>query len=85
MRYGILKHDKIKLVEEGEGLPVVETEFPGPLEHGYKAVARYEQHGSQIIKVWDIQPWSDQDWQNAREAEAKSASEDDTPETKPEA
>ena len=82
---GILKNGWVQPAEEGQGLPVVETPPPDSLEHGYKAVAHYEQHGSQIIKVWDIQPWSDQDWQNAREAEAKSVSEDNTPETKPEA
>lgn len=71
MRYGILKHDKIKLVEEGEGLPVVETEFSGPLEYGTKAVAHYEQQGEQIVKVWELAPWSEQDWENARKAETE--------------
>ena len=71
MRYGILKNDKIKLVEEGEGLPVIETAFSGPLEYGTKAVAHYEQQGEQIVKVWELVPWSEQDWENAHKAEAE--------------
>ena len=80
---GILKNGWVQPIGEGQGLPVVETPPPDSLEYGYKAVAHYEQHGSQIVKVWDIQPWSEQDWDNAREAEAQTTAEENTLETNP--
>lgn len=66
---GILKNGWVQPVVEGQGLPVVETPPPDSLEYGYKAVAHYEQQGHSIVKVWEIQPWTEQDWQAAREAE----------------
>lgn len=80
LKEGILKNGWVQPVVEGQGLPVVETPPPDSLEYGYKAVAHYEQKANQIVKVWEIQPWTEQDWQDAREAEvqvtdAKSSSE----------
>lgn len=73
MKYGILKENLITPVDESQGLPVVETPPPDSLEYGYKAVAHYEQKAGQIVKVWEIQPWTEQDWQYAREAEVQVA------------
>lgn len=53
------------------GFPVVETPPPDFLEYGYKAVAHYEQRGSQIVKVWDIQPWTDEERKLIEEQEEK--------------
>lgn len=73
MKYGILKENLITPVDESQGLPVVEAPPPDSLEYGYKAVAHYEQKAGQIVKVWEIQPWTEQDWQYAREAEVQVA------------
>lgn len=81
----VLKNGWVQAVMGGGGLPVVETPPPDSLEYGYKAVAHYEQCGSQIVKVWDIQPWSEQDWQNAREAETQTTDEESTLEVNPNA
>lgn len=80
---GILENGWVQPVEGGQGLPVVETSPPDSLEYGYKAVAHYEQKAGQIVKVWEIVPWTEQDWENAREAEvqvtdAESSSEADS-------
>ena len=83
MKYGILKENLITPVDESQGLPVVETPPPDSLEYGYKAVAHYEQKAGQIVKVWDIQPWTEQDWENAREAEVQTTTEESTLETNP--
>lgn len=85
MKYGILKENLITPVDESQGFPVVETSPPDSLEYGYKAVAHYEQKGSQIVKVWDIQPWTEQDWQNARETEAQTTAEENKLEVNPNA
>lgn len=62
MRYAILKNNWIQVIPEAQGgLPVVETPPPSPLEYGYKAVAHYEQQENQIVKVWEIQPWTDEE------------------------
>lgn len=82
-REGILKNGWVQPVMDGRGLPIVETSPPDSLEYGYKAVAHYEQRGSQIVKVWAIQPWTEQDWENAREAEAQTTAEESTLETNP--
>nr|DAF58420.1 MAG TPA: hypothetical protein [Siphoviridae sp. ctL7J9] len=58
---GILKNGWVQPVAEGQGLPVVETPPPDSLEYGYKAVAHYEQQKEQIVKVWELVPWSEQD------------------------
>lgn len=71
---GILKNGWVQPVEDGQGLPVVETPPPDSLEYGYKAVAHYEQKAGQIVKVWDIQPWTDEDYKTAK-AETQTESE----------
>lgn len=63
----------VPVTQPSMGFPVVETEPPSPLEYGTKAVAHYEQQGSQIVKVWELVPWTEQDWENARAAEAEAA------------
>ena len=80
---GILKDGWVQPVMDGSGFLVVETPPPDSLEYGYKAVAHYEQRGSQIVKVWDIQPWTEQDWENAREAEAQTTAEESTLDVNP--
>lgn len=82
---GILKNGWVQPVEEGQGLPVVETPPPDSLEYGYKAIAHYEQRGSQIVKVWELVPWLEQDRENAREAEAQTMVEENTLEVNPNA
>lgn len=82
-KYAILNGQSLALSEKDKGMPVVETAPPDVLEYGTKAVARYEQQGSQIVKVWDIQPWTEQDWQNARGDEAQTTAEESTLETNP--
>ena len=82
---GILKDDWVQTVVGGGGLPIVETPPPDSLEYGYKAVAHYEQRGSQIVKVWDIQPWTEQDWENARRDAAQTTAEESTLEVNPNA
>lgn len=77
--YAVLSNGWIVPTENARnGLPVAETPPPDSLEYGYKAVAHYEQRGSQIVKVWDIQPWTEQYWENAREAEAQTTVEENT-------
>lgn len=66
-RYGVLENNWIVPTSKETGLPVVETE-PPDLEHGFKAVARYEQQGDQIVKIWDVVPWTEQDWKRPEEA-----------------
>lgn len=58
---GILKNGWVQPVVEGQGLPVVETPPPDSLEYGYKAIAHYEQKAGQIVKVWEIQPWTEEE------------------------
>lgn len=74
MKYGILKDNWVQVVEKGKGMPVVETPPPNSLEYGYKAVAHYEQKAGQIVKVWDIRPWTDEDYKTAK-AETQTESE----------
>lgn len=72
IEYARLVHGAIEAVPNAnQGMPVVETPPPDSLEYGYKAVAHYEQKAGQIVKVWEIQPWTEQDWQDAREAEVQ--------------
>lgn len=74
---GTLKDGWVQSVEEGQGLPVVETPPPDSLEYGYKAIAHYEQRDAKIIKIWDIVPWDEQDYRTV-EAEAQAESESTT-------
>ena len=68
MLYGKMKNNQVEYVTDG-GLPVVETPPPSTLEYGFKAVSRYEQWGDQIVKIWEVVPWSEQEWQEAERKE----------------
>lgn len=74
-KYGLLTSKGIEIVPQGtsDAFPLVETPPPDSIEQGTKAVAHYEQRGSQIVKVWELVPWTEQDWENARAAEAEAA------------
>lgn len=61
---GVLRDGR--LVPDPSGLTVVETSPPSSLETGTKAVAHYEQVENQIVKIWQLMPWSEQDWENYR-------------------
>lgn len=70
MRKGFLKDKWIELTADGSGYPIVETPLPDVPVCGYKVVARYEQQGSQIVKVWETQPLTDEERQEMEEQEA---------------
>ena len=74
----MIKHAKLingkleAVADESVGVPVVETPPPDKIEYGTKAVAHYEQQGEQIVNVWELVPWSGQDWENARATESET-------------
>ena len=84
MKYGIIDGDWFKLTDKGAGLPIIETEPPN-IDIGYSASAHFEERNGQIVKVWEIQPCTEQDWQYTREAEAQTTAEESTPEVNPNA
>lgn len=74
INYGVLVASSIIPVEKSTpgSLPVVETAPPEALAPGTKAVAHYEQQDDQIVKIWEVLPWTEEERRamEAREAEA---------------
>lgn len=75
-KYAILNGQSLALSEKDKGMPVVETAPPDVLEYGTKAVAHYEQQNDQIVKIWEVLPWTEEERRAMETREAEATTED---------
>ena len=56
MLYGQMVGERVLIVGEGEGLPVVEADAPEAVQDGWRAVSRWASDGRAIRQSWSVEP-----------------------------